>query len=344
MYKSTLNSTVLALALSIAGTATAQTKVACVGDSITEFSGWCENLGTLLGDQYTVGNFGLSGATLLKLGDHPYWDTAKYTQGHEFAPDVVVIMLGTNDSKPQNWSYEEQFTTDYAALIDTYRQLASAPEIFICRPPPAGTNDYAISGTVIENEMLPLIDQLATAQDTGLIDIFTAFGGHDLDTSLFGSPADQVHPNGAGAQRIADTVYAALTAPPVADAGAGGTAGGAGAGGLAGTNNGGTSGASVGGAGAAQGGASGNGGTSGVGGGATAGGGAGGGGGAVQVGSSGASAAGSPSIAGQVGTLPTSTTNSESGGCGLSPTQRTVAGSWWVALVLGGLILRRRTT
>ena len=42
--------------------------------------------------------------------------------------------------------------------------------------------------------------------------MFTAFGGHTLDPSLYGSAGDQVHPNAKGAQRIADTVYAALIA------------------------------------------------------------------------------------------------------------------------------------
>jgi MYXO-CTERM domain-containing protein len=50
--------------------------------------------------------------------------------------------------------------------------------------------------------------------------MFAAFGGHDFDKTLFGSAGDQVHPGGAGAQRIADTVYAALVAP--VDGGAGG--------------------------------------------------------------------------------------------------------------------------
>jgi lysophospholipase L1-like esterase len=325
----------------MAGNVVAQTKVACVGDSITQNSGWCEDLGTLLGAEYSVGNYGLSGATLLKMGDHPYWDTTQYTQGHDFAPNIVVIMLGTNDSKPQNWTYKDQFTTDYAALIETYRALASAPEIYICRPPPAGTNGFGISGTVIETEMLPLVDGLAVSENTGLIDIFTAFGGHDFDPALFGSPGDQVHPNGAGAQVIADTVYAALTAPPMMDAGAGGaggeggasTAGTSGAGGTSGgADGGGTSGGSTsltaGSGGTAVGGAAGA--TSGSGG-------------AAPAGSSGTSAAGAPAAAGQVGTAPTGATNSEGSGCGVARTQRTVAGFWFFALLIGGLLRRRRT-
>jgi lysophospholipase L1-like esterase len=173
----------------------------------------------MLGADYDVRNFGLSGTTLLKAGDHPYWTSDQYTQSHAFAPNIVIIMLGTNDSKPQNWSHKDEFVNDYEELIDSYATLASAPKIYLNLPPPAGTNGFGISGTVIENEVVPLVQQVAANKHTGLIDVFSAFGGHDFDASLFGSPGDQVHPNGAGGQRIAETVYAALTAPPIVDAG-----------------------------------------------------------------------------------------------------------------------------
>ena len=47
--------------------------VAAVGDSITELSGWPDQLGAELGAAYTVHDYGLAGTTLLKNGDHPYW-------------------------------------------------------------------------------------------------------------------------------------------------------------------------------------------------------------------------------------------------------------------------------
>jgi lysophospholipase L1-like esterase len=251
----------------MARAAQAQTKVACVGDSITQSSGWCENLGTQLGDDYSVMNFGLSGTTLLKAGDHPYWTSDQFTQSHDFAPNIVVIMLGTNDSKPQNWSHEADFVGDYEELIDSYTMLAPTPDIFLNLPPPAGTNGFGISGMVIEEEILPLVQQVATAKDATVVDVFTAFGGHDFDPSLFGSTQDQVHPNGAGAQVIADAVYQALTAPPVNQGGAGGSsgaagsggsaAGGGGAAGSAGANNAGSASGGVAGGGAANAGAAG---------------------------------------------------------------------------------------
>src|SRR5438270_834071 len=82
-------------------------KVACVGDSITQGSGLQENtyplqLQRMLGSNYEVRNFGVGGATLLEQGDKPYIQQKLYQDSLAFQPDVVVIMLGTNDSKPQN--------------------------------------------------------------------------------------------------------------------------------------------------------------------------------------------------------------------------------------------------
>jgi lysophospholipase L1-like esterase len=197
----------------ISGGARAATLVAAVGDSITQGSGWPDRLGTKLGAAYTVKNYGLSGTTLLKQGDHPYWTSTQYTQSHTSNPDIVVIMLGTNDSKPFNWNaHKGEFAGDYQALIDTYAALPSKPRIYLVLCPPAGKNGFQIVGTVIENEIVPLIKQVANEKGLPTIDVFTAFGGHDFDPTLFGSAGDQVHPGGAGAQRIADTVYAALVA------------------------------------------------------------------------------------------------------------------------------------
>jgi lysophospholipase L1-like esterase len=194
--------------------AAAATKLACVGDSITANSGFCEALGTKLGDAYTAVNFGVSATTLLKSGDSPYWNCNKFAPSHDLLPDLVVIMLGTNDSKPQNWSHKASFVADYQALIDSYASLSSHPRVYVCLPPPAGANSYSISGVVIANEVIPLVREAALSRDVPVIDVFGAFGGSNLDSSLFGSAGDQVHPNAKGADVIRDAVFEALAASP----------------------------------------------------------------------------------------------------------------------------------
>jgi lysophospholipase L1-like esterase len=116
-------------------------RVACIGDSITQGSGtkgnpYPKQLQELLGDKWNVGNFGVSGRTLLRKGDHPYWNEKAYQSALAFKPDVVIIMLGTNDTKPQNWKHEEEFVTDYRDLVKSFLELESRPKVFICRPCP----------------------------------------------------------------------------------------------------------------------------------------------------------------------------------------------------------------
>src|SRR5579864_433492 len=85
-------------------------RVACVGDSITfgacvperEKNCYPAVLGGLLGDKYDVRNFGVNGATLLKKGDLPWWNVDAYKSATDFNPDIVIIKLGSNDTKPQN--------------------------------------------------------------------------------------------------------------------------------------------------------------------------------------------------------------------------------------------------
>ena len=135
---------VAALITPAAGLATPM-KIACVGDSITEGSGlsfpnrdsYPAKLQQLLGTNYLVRNFGVSGRTLLKKGDFPFWAEPAFTSSHTFNPDVVIINLGTNDAKPQNWRYGTNYTTDYDALIATYTALATHPRMVLCTPCPA---------------------------------------------------------------------------------------------------------------------------------------------------------------------------------------------------------------
>ncbi|HTA20519.1 MAG TPA: GDSL-type esterase/lipase family protein [Polyangia bacterium] len=189
--------------------------VACVGDSTTQLSGWPQKLGALLGAGYKATNYGVSGTTLLKRGDWPYWSTPAFRRSHAAHPDIVVIMLGTNDSKPVNWgAHKADFAGDYGSLIASYATLPSRPNIYLGLCPPAGPNAYSIDGAVIAEEILPLIERIATDAGVSTIDVYAALGGARLDASLY---SDLVHPNDKGGAVIAETVYAALRAPaPVA--------------------------------------------------------------------------------------------------------------------------------
>ncbi len=193
-----------------------QIKVACVGDSITAGAGLADPsqqgypavLGQLLGAGFTVRNYGHSGATLLKQGDLPYWSTTEYTDSTAWNPNIVLIMLGSNDSKPQNWHYKTNFDADYQALISHYAALSNQPLVYVCTLCPVyGSGAFGITSPVVQNEVIPAIVQ--ADQETGrpVIDVNTGLSGHP---EWF---PDTVHPNAAGAGQIARVAFQALTGP-----------------------------------------------------------------------------------------------------------------------------------
>ncbi|MEY5005234.1 MAG: hypothetical protein RI969_322 [Verrucomicrobiota bacterium] len=185
-------------------------KVACVGDSITQGVGaksgqsYPAQLQALLGDGYQVGNFGVSGRTLLKKGDFPYWKEKKYQAALAMEPAIVIIMLGTNDTKPQNWQHEAEFAADYRELVKSFQSVKSKPKVFVCRPVPVpGKGNYGINEENVQKE-IPRVDALAQELGCGVIDMHAA-----LDKFPEMLP-DRVHPNTAGAGEMAKAAAQAI--------------------------------------------------------------------------------------------------------------------------------------
>ncbi|EDM29274.1 putative O-antigen related protein [Lentisphaera araneosa HTCC2155] len=188
-------------------------RVACVGDSITFGYGikdrdkmsYPAQLGKRLGNQYEVRNFGVNGHTLLNKGNAPYIKSNAYRDALAFEPQIVIIKLGTNDSKPMNWQYKSEFVTDYLALIQSFQKLKSQPQVFICKPVPVFPERWGITDTVVK-ETLPLIEQVSQKSKAPIIDLYTALTDK---AELF---PDKVHPNEAGATIMAETIATAISA------------------------------------------------------------------------------------------------------------------------------------
>lgn len=191
-------------------------KVACVGDSITEGVGskgnpYPKQLQELLGEKWKVGNFGISARTLMDSGDHPYMKEKKYQDALAMEPDVVIILLGTNDTKPKNWKSKEGFYDDYKKLVSSFQALESKPRVYVCRPCPVpGKGNFGINEEGVQ-EQIPLIDKLAKEMGLGVIDMHAA---------LVDKPdliPDRVHPNAEGAGEMAEAAYGVLTGKKVAE-------------------------------------------------------------------------------------------------------------------------------
>jgi lysophospholipase L1-like esterase len=192
----------------------APVRVACIGDSITQGSGAAKGksypaqLQNLLGNAWLVGNFGVSGRTLLKKGDFPYWKEKAYQNSLGFSPDVVIIMLGTNDTKPQNWKHEAEFTADYRELVKSFQALESKPRVYVCRPCPIPEpGNFGINETCAKEE-IKRIDALAAEMKLGMIDMHAALA--EKPQLL----PDRVHPNTEGAGEMAKAAFAVLTGKP----------------------------------------------------------------------------------------------------------------------------------
>ena len=189
-------------------------KIAVVGNSITEGytvgipsrDAYPAQLQLYLGDNFLVGNFGVSGRTMLKKGDSPIWIEPLFQDALAFEPDILIILLGTNDSKPQNWDiYGEEFDDDYLAMIDTFSVGDKNPEVWACLPPPAFAVQWSIRDSVIVNEVIPSIEQVIARRQLKSVDFYTPFIGHN---EFF---PDDIHPNATGHNIMAKILYEALT-------------------------------------------------------------------------------------------------------------------------------------
>lgn len=189
-------------------------RVACIGNSITFGAGirnrsrdsYPSVLARMLGDNYWVKNFGVSARTMLNKGDHPYMNEPAYKNALAFNPNIVVIKLGTNDSKSFNWKYKADFMKDAQTMIDAFKVLPSQPKIYLCYPSKAYLTGDGINDDIISKEIIPMIKKLAKKNGLSVIDLHTAMDGMP---ELF---PDRIHPNEKGAQVMAKAVYQSISA------------------------------------------------------------------------------------------------------------------------------------
>lgn len=193
----------------------AQTKIACIGNSITAgtavggpANAYPAYLQTLLGTKYVVHNDGVTTTTMLKKGDLPYWQHGMLPDVFSFLPNIITIKLGTNDTKPQNWdAHYMDFKKDYIAMIDTLASVVSHPKIWLILPVPVLITNYGINDTALQ-KIIPIIKQIALEKALPVIDANTPLKNH-----MQWYNSDGVHPNAVGEDTIAHIIYRALTAP-----------------------------------------------------------------------------------------------------------------------------------
>jgi len=197
-----------------------QIKIACVGDSITYGHGiynWPEEnypmvLGTLLGEGYHVQSFGVCGRCVQGDSDQPYRETERYRESLAYGADIVIFMMGTNDSKPRNWHGASAFREALLRLLDSYLEGEKSPVIYLCLPATAffaegfteSVTKFDVQPKVVD-VICTVIGEISREREYPLIDIHTLTGRNPQWFS-----ADSVHPDNDGATAIAQEIYSVL--------------------------------------------------------------------------------------------------------------------------------------
>lgn len=194
-----------------------QIRVACVGDSTTYghgISGWPRNsypavLQTLLGDDYHVNNYGVSSFAVQESADRSYRTLPHYQESLTYDADYVVFMMGSNDSKPENWKGADAFKTDLLSLLDTYGDaeiiLCTLPSAFFLEGQTEGVTNHDIQPLIVD-EIAQITRDVATERGYTLVDIHALTGEHP---EWFAK--DGVHPSNEGAVAIAQEVCSVLS-------------------------------------------------------------------------------------------------------------------------------------
>ena len=189
-------------------------KVACIGDSITWgftlLNPWKQSypalLQEMLGDEYKVRNFGYNDASARFDADTPYVKTRVYRESLEWNPDIVLLMLGTNDTKNRNWD-PDIFRRDYRKIVESYQNLSSQLRVILIAPIRIfhilGKPLLGVHPETMEEGVRPAIREMANGMGLPLVDLHGLF----TDTHYC---RDGVHPQRAGARMLAETIYSSI--------------------------------------------------------------------------------------------------------------------------------------
>lgn len=196
--------------------------VVCVGDSITfgygasdrNTTSYPARLQSLLGDGWNIVNCGHNSRTALDDGREwngqgglGYRSSLEFARALALKPDVVIFMLGTNDSKNVNWDGREaDVKRDYKRLVADFLALEPRPTVIIGLSPYVKKDSFSIRRSVVEEQIVPF--QRALAKELGLdcVDIH-AVTKKEAQISFI---ADGIHPNDAGYTLIAEAFAAKL--------------------------------------------------------------------------------------------------------------------------------------
>lgn len=187
--------------------------VATVGDSLTygynltdrRVEAYPSILADLLGQGYRTENYGLSGRSLMSTTDFPYHKEENAQLSLQASPDIVVIMIGSNDTRAAYWDVV-RFRREYAQMVETYLALDSQPDLVLVAPPYVPTSRFGLNNNLVKAEVGPIVAQIAQEYGLTFVDTYLLTEGHLEYYS------DGLHLNAAGNQVLAQAIYEAMMA------------------------------------------------------------------------------------------------------------------------------------
>lgn len=164
----------------------------------------------LLGDGYHVNNYGVSSFAVQERADRSYRTLPHYQESLAYDADFVVFMMGSNDSKPENWKGADAFKADLMSLLETYGDaeiiLCTLPSAFFLEAQTEGVTEHDIQPLIVD-EIAQITREVAAERGYSLVDIHALTAEHP---EWFAK--DGVHPSNEGAAAIAQEIYSALIA------------------------------------------------------------------------------------------------------------------------------------
>ena len=186
-------------------------RIACIGDSITwgftivnrRKNSYPALLQERLGQDYEVRNFGYNDASARFDADTPYVTKAVYQESLDWNPDIVLLMLGSNDTKKRNWD-PEIFRRDYRRIVESYLRLPSKPQVILIAPiqifQPLHIPVLGLYSETMEKGVRPAIREIASDLGLPLVDLEDLFR-----TSKY--MLDGVHPQVSGVKLLEEAIY-----------------------------------------------------------------------------------------------------------------------------------------
>ncbi len=187
-------------------------QVGLLGDSITEAlpeESYPLRLERLLGNGHYVLRWeqtpghGVTGATATQYTYLPIRDTDAFRDLLTTRPDILAILLGTNDSLNLPPELFANFEDDYRHLVNIVRNLPIRPHVILVYPPPLYAESEEADAK-LRNSVIPAIQRIAEANDLLTLDLYHADIGYPEHYP------DGIHPDPEANQKIAELFQEAI--------------------------------------------------------------------------------------------------------------------------------------